>query len=1236
MVFHKALPFARLTLGKPLTHGYAQSLVATSHSWNATQNLQNRFQKQPVGHNAPPTTGLYASTSKQTKDTNNDSLSDYFKEYQKHKRLGKDWSQYQFARRIEWQPHTLAAENVSEVIEERSREDVQSHSQSSVEPSSPQDSAVSGVKHDGGEEALAKLDENLTEQIQPLEAETAANVTLDHVIATSPESIAYTEQLVNLAAIQQYAEIPAVFESMLNNGITPTTAAYNALLAAAIHLPRQNSAAIEKALNVYADMLQRQVLPDNTTYSMLITKLASHSLSVLATQTALENKRARYGGSENDGIFLFKSSLAEAKSLAQDDSLSMALSLFDSACSIYPNGPFPERFFHVLISACAEHGRIPEMVNIYSSMAVQGITPRAETFVQMLPGFARIGDIDNSVEMYNEYKKLAISNNNGQVDLVRKDMDVYAAMVRSFVIVNDETTANEFVDKLDASSPSKEYFINLQDTVGLKGFLPEWLKNAEFEKALTYINGNLSSVAKDVGFAAVCIKSADHNNDAIATQAYKSLSDHADLSEPAVAMSALHLRAGNLARAEEYWTIAENATPKMEFLEMATMHAIALVGVGQANLAFHRLKSTHDRVRERYGAEPEVLRRIDESIEVLVDYVRGQGIILPSAGSMQLLSAMMENHGAIPSVASHLLAGFGPEDINQLTLSDLQTLMQIQAIVLVDGAAMDIASNARFAHVLDVLVASGVEPAPQTKEAIEKALAVLDRPELFSRWNSRHATQPSFVQTPFSPYVGTPVTPVSSTFDDSVDPYFATTDNKGSIIITDILEKTHGNSSNQFNEALTRFKNMRRAGRHPRFFTYAKLITAAAKDNRLALAQEILALARQDVPYLAQYRIVRFGWVSILDAMVAACLQCGQRSAAHQFHQELLSIGASPSSNTFGIYITTLKESTKTFDEATEAVKIFHQAKAEGVEPTSFLYNALIGKLGKARRIDDCLFYFQEMRALGIRPTSVTYGTIVNALCRVSDERFAEELFEEMEAMPNYKPRPAPYHSMMQLFLTTKRDRSKVLEYYERMRARGISPTAHTFKLLVDAHASIEPIDMKAAEAVLDQIKTSGMRPDAVHFASLIHASGCVAHDMPASRALFDKVLSDRSIRPQPCLYQALFESMVANHAIHDSVPVVANMKARGVDMTPYIANALIHGWAMEGDIAQAEQIFGQVSRDKREPSTYEAMARAYVLADMKDRAMGVVNEALARGYPAAVAGKIVDLVGGNKSADSA
>ena len=179
-------------------------------------------------------------------------------------------------------------------------------------------------------------------------------------------------------------------------------------------------------------------------------------------------------------------------------------------------------------------------------------------------------------------------------------------------------------------------------------------------------------------------------------------------------------------------------------------------------------------------------------------------------------------------------------------------------------------------------------------------------------------------------------------------------------------------------------------------------------------------MARADVPFAMAVPSVKAGWISILDSMIAAALTVGDRQLAAKVHQDLLDMGSVPSANTFGIYITTLEG---TFDEATEAVKIFQRAISEGVAPSVFLYNAVIGKLGKARRIDDCLRYFGEMQAQGIRPSSVTYGTLVNALCRTSEESFAVEMFDEMEAAPNYRPRPAPYNSIIQYFLNTKRDR---------------------------------------------------------------------------------------------------------------------------------------------------------------------------------------------------------------------
>ena len=387
-------------------------------------------------------------------------------------------------------------------------------------------------------------------------------------------------------------------------------------------------------------------------------------------------------------------------------------------------------------------------------------------------------------------------------------------------------------------------------------------------------------------------------------------------------------------------------------------------------------------------------------------------------------------------------------------------------------------------------------------------------------------------------------------------------------------------------------------------------------------------MARTDVPFQPEFSVVRQGWVSILDAMVGACLIAGRRTLAEQFHQELLDTGAAPTANTFGLYITTLKESTKTFDEATEAVSIFNRALSEGVAPSSFLYNALIGKLGRARRIDDCLRYFQEMRNAGIRPTSVTYGTIVNALCRVSDERFAEELFDEMEAMPNYKPRPAPYNCLMQFYLNTKCDGKKVLALYERMQSKNIQPTMHTYKLLIDTYATLEPMDLVAAEGILDTIRASGQRPEAVHYASLIHAKGCALHDMEGARRAFDQALNAGEFRPQACLYQALFESMVANHCVAQTEPILESMSANRVDMTPYIANTLIHGWANENQISRSKAVYDSVGLDKREPSTYEAMTRAFLTVEDRDSALAIVHEMLSRVYPAAVSNKILELVG--------
>jgi len=1152
---------------KTFTHGYAQSVVAATHPQTyASQNrpgfgLRRRTSKlgpnpyhfQNAFQNSTSSSTTVQESRPEKIDTG---LEAYYAAWKSNAagELEKEWTQFQFPKRIEWKPHSIEVDAEGSKNVEVSK---------AVEAPRPVERAYSASVVDdikkvqfGDEEeaALAKIDAAIEKEIKSREDQAVFEAELSVVAARVPtppiaaiqtpalstdsgfltptstaaststaaelQSLSYADHLTSLSKVHRYAEIPAVFESMLVAGIKPTVGAYNALLDAAIHLPTDKIQIVPKALDVYSDMLRRKVLPNTETYNTLINLIASRSIEVSSLKRSLEEKRVRFGGMEEAGKFMFASSEFEFAILNEDDRLDLAVRLFDASTSVRKDRSFPAETYHQLISACSDAGRVPDMIRLYEHMETNKIVPLASTFPPMIQGFTQTGNLISAVECYNEYKQLAVDADMGNLTLKnRDDAQIYAALIRAYITSDKLDGAMKFYGKIVGGYGAN--FSNLKDAVISGGLVQGLLEHGMLAEALGWAEG-LSHSTKAGAMSRIATLAADKDDKTMAVAAFAHIpSNFHDIAKPAMAMLALSVRGGDVLAAQTYWQIL--SSPEMvvssSFIEPTAMYAVAMIGSGQVLEGLTQAERMFARIK------------LSSNDAHLADEVEE---------GMEFVHRFMSAHGIID-----------PRDVSP-----------------------------------DVSV-----------------------------------YQPSIAPTMYS---------IQPALEDSFDPYAASTDFKGSALIADDLERSSGRAKvSRLNEALGRFRNMRRAGRHPRYITYAKLISAAAREEKMNVVHDILGMARSDIPLLPQYAVVRYGWVSILDAMVGACLTLGNRTLAAQYHQELLDMGAAPTANTFGLYITTLKESTKTFDEASEAVKIFHRAKAEGVEPSSFLYNALIGKLGKARRIDDCLFYFAEMRALGVRPTSVTYGTIVNALCRVSDEKFAEELFEEMESMPNYKARPAPYNSLMQFFLTTKRDKSKVLAYYERMKSKGIQPTNHTYKLLVDTHATLEPVNMAAAEAVLDVIRSTGQKPEAVHYSSLIHAKGCVLHDMEGARTVFDSVMADSSIRPQACLYQALFESMVANHRVADTEPVLKDMAARHVEMTPYIANTLIHGWANEMDIEKSKAVFTSVGREKREPSTYEAMTRAFLAVQDKISAQGVVQEMLNRGYPGAVSNKIIELLGG-------
>jgi pentatricopeptide repeat protein len=1265
MVFKPFTHLARQNFAKAFTHGYAQSVVAASQSTTYTSSSLNSLttngslkfhrtsQLQSTFQNASSSSGAGAKAGQSTSSSGDSGLAAYYAAWQHAQQTGddSDWRQFQFTKRIGWKPKDEVADKSENLAHEKSSAD------------GVRDMKKAAVNVD----VSAKVEEAVAREIQIQEENAEAEDDAATVVATNgntaeldvsleqstdanaERSYIASNKVADLAVAEKYTEIPAAFEGLLRDGLTPTVEAYNSLLLAAIKLHPDSYHAVPKALDVYSDMLRRRVMPNQETYKTLVAVLVSRAVEISVSGASLERQRIRFGGLEEPGKFLFRSSELESELVAEDHSLSIALKLFDTATSRHNEMVFPMEVYKSLIITCAKAGCVEDMIRIYAHMETQKLVPHAAIFPSMIGAFSKIGDLKSAVECYNEYRELAVADDNGVFSIVeRRDGEVYAALVGAYFTCGKSDGGLRFFDRIRSSYDDvKEDRVSrleaVESIIVRDALVQSSINSGDFSEAVAQATAKLQDSALQQAMAKICIAAADAGNTAVAIESYDRLvAESADAIGSAVPMLALHVRQGNVLAARTFWGVLSNLDQATsDLIQPTTMYAVALLKSGHVEEGLMEARKMFNRIRKDTTAQQllqlPIREEMDEAIDLLGRVLMMEsGMVISSPAAMTLVRSMVENGGLVSPIAEHAISSLGPMGISQLSVDDLTLALQVQAgMVMNNQVAFNAPHLVRFAHMVDVALSTGTPLDVFTSRLVDQAiLAISDsRPDLVQRWQAQFVSVSRPQSLSSSRY--TPVSEASSQInssttssEDNYDPYAYTTDYRGSTIISDELEASTRRIDTRLNEAMTKLRNIRRLSRHPRYITYAKLINTAAKCGRMSLANDILAMARQDVPLLPQYSAVRYGWTSILDAMVAACLTVGERDLASKYHQELSQIGSAPTANTFGLYITTLKESTKTFDEATEAVKIFHRAISEGVEPTSFLYNALIGKLGKARRIDDCLLYFAEMRANGVRPTSVTYGTIVNALCRVSDERFAEEMFDEMESMPNYKPRPAPYNSMIQYFLNTKRDRSKILAYYERMRSRNIEPTMHTYKLLIDAHASLEPVNMEAAEKVLESMKASGQRPEAVHYASLIHAKGCVLGDLDGARAIFDSVVSSRDVRIQPCLYQALFEAMVANGQVSSTGALVNSMGSHGVEMTPYIANTLIQGWAAEGNIPQAREIYDSIGIEKREPSTYEAMTRAFIAADERSSAAGVVQEMLSRGYPSAVAGKIVDMVG--------
>ena len=235
-------------------------------------------------------------------------------------------------------------------------------------------------------------------------------------------------------------------------------------------------------------------------------------------------------------------------------------------------------------------------------------------------------------------------------------------------------------------------------------------------------------------------------------------------------------------------------------------------------------------------------------------------------------------------------------------------------------------------------------------------------------------------------------------------------------------------------------------GFYPTLTTLGKLINAlgrAGETEKLNFAyeaaQHALTIAKP-----ARGEDPNAPWYQIEDHMIIGLAHAGNVEGAHTHRLRILEHGGTPSADAYGALISYVRDTT---DDSANAYALYRESQIRGVAPNVYLYNTMISKLAKARKADLAMELFSKMKANGFWPSSVSYGAVIGACSRVGDVESAEALFEEMSSQQNFKPRVPPFNTMMQLYTYTKRNREKVLHYYDSMVSAGVRPTAHTYKV---------------------------------------------------------------------------------------------------------------------------------------------------------------------------------------------
>ncbi|KAL1916678.1 uncharacterized protein VTP21DRAFT_5382 [Calcarisporiella thermophila] len=1019
---------------------------------------------------------------------------------------------------------------------------------------------------------------------------------------TDSQTQAFNSRILALKRQSDLAGVLAEFEHMKQKGIPLTPHTYNLVIDAYANL-RSEGSPITQLLQVYEEMLSAGWRPSTFTYSTLIRALCKRDAEVQRSLDLI-NRRKRVKETET-------ASDIRADALQKENNAEIALQIFRSAVHTNRVHNLEIDVFNMLIRALANRGEASQAVYVFEQLENSpSAKPNALSFASLIQAHAKAGDLLAAENIFNDYQKLKRSLENQDAT------PVYAGMTEAYLQCGNVDKASQLVEQVVASD---HVAIGTQPYNALIGHLCRqgnlttafnWLERMQQEKGLPRPDG--------ATYGSMLAGLCQHGEWSQASRVYDIISSSTEMdlsgrytdiaSYAYLCLQHEPARVLDLFRDMERFELApDSALMESVVNEFVRRDEIALARDALdvcARAASLKAFTTSNKQSIMDTAMRLFLLRSDDLSHQLA--------VLHAIYPYGLRSSAEAARKLLDNYTLQREASGGPQSLN---LGGRDYFMLFDSLLMLEH------DPAKFREIAFTLVRDmkqlRMNPSMSVYNRIAQRLLQIGDHDGAGQWR-RMFDHMIRSQTPNPGEEGSG-------------------GSNGRLVSNERSEaKTHEMLSavarEDFAAALKGCRSMIEEGLLPHADTAAQVIAMVGKKGKLEECRALFEMLDKAFGSIELPALRHRARSLVLNSMLIAFADNGDTASARQCYDEVIALGYHPNANAYASYLLSLSDSVP--DESAEAWKIYEEVRRRNIRPTTYLYNVIISKLAKGRKCELAVQVLEDLKRHRLHPNAVTYGAVISACLRAGNEERAVSLFREMEESSEYQPRIGPYNNMMQFYTRQQPDRARCLHYFSEMKAAGIRPSQHTYKLLIEAFAVVEPQDLDAARQLLEDMRLSGVKPAATHYATLIHAHASRG-DVVGAERLFEEMR--KRVVPDDTPYQALLEAYVEQGNISKIESLMNGMLRDGVQSTPYIKNLLIraHG---QSDLARAEMIFGSMTDDKspggamggavlREPSTYEAMVRVYLLHGETERAKWCVDRMSSLGYPELVIKPVAELL---------